>query len=166
MTQTHPTGCNDGLLCRYMNGDLLPAEEAHIKNHLDGCPQCRQQVAAMNRFSNDFCDRVQQAAEDVDFTALEKSVLNKALRQRQPRGALASFLASLKYTIPATVTAGLLLFFGYSHFMPEPVSAPSAIINSFTGSMSSVMIFETPETRQTILWYNEDTNVESEHDAV
>jgi hypothetical protein len=32
--------------------------------------------------------------------------------------------------------------------------------------MSSVMIFETPETRQTILWYNEDTDVESEPDAV
>jgi hypothetical protein len=46
------------------------------------------------------------------------------------------------------------------------VTAPSAIINSFTGSMSSVMIFETPETRQTILWYKEDADVESEHNAV
>jgi anti-sigma factor RsiW len=137
-----------------------------VNDHLDGCHHCRQQVAAMKRFSKDFCDRVQQAADEVDFTALEKSVLNKAIRQRRPRGIPASFIASLKYTIPATVTAALLLFLGYSHFMPKPVSAPSAIINSFTGSMSSVMIFETPETRQTILWYNEDTTVESEHDAV
>jgi hypothetical protein len=28
------------------------------------------------------------------------------------------------------------------------------------------MIFETPETRQTILWYNEEINVESKQDAV
>jgi anti-sigma factor RsiW len=166
MTQTRSTECNDSLLCRYMDGDLLPAEAAQVNDHLGGCHQCRRQVAAMNRFSKDFCGRVQQAADDVDFMALEKSVLNKALRQRQPRGALTSFFTSMKYTIPATVAAGLLIFLSYSHFMPQPASAPSAIINSFTGSMSSVMIFETPETRQTILWYNEDTNVESEHDAV
>lgn len=166
MNQAQSTGCNDNLLCRYMDDDLLPAERAQVKKHLNGCPQCRQQVAAMHRFSKHLCDRVRQAADEVDFTALEKSVLNKALRQRQPRGGWSTFFASLKYTIPATVTAGLLFFFGYSHYMSEPVTAPSAIINSFTGSMSSVMIFETPDTRQTILWYNEDSIVESENDAV
>jgi anti-sigma factor RsiW len=166
MNQAQSTGCDENLLCRYMDDDLLPAEQAQVEEHLDRCHQCRQQVAAMHRFSKHLCDRVRQAADDVDFTALEKSVLNKALRQRHPRGGWATFFASLKYTIPATIAAGLLFFFGYSQFMSEPVTAPSAIINSFTGSMSSVMIFETPETRQTILWYKEDADVESEHNAV
>ena len=58
------------------------------------------------------------------------------------------------------------VFFIYTHFIDKPMPVPSAIINSFTGSVSSVMILETPETREIILWYNEDTDMESEHDAV
>lgn len=166
MTQANSNACDERLLYRYLDGDLLPAEQTKLAAHLDTCRQCRRQVTAMTDFSQDLRQRVQQATDEVDFMALEKEVLNKALRQRRPQGGLSAFFASLKYVIPATVTAGLLIFFGYSHFMIKPAPVPSAIINSFTGSMSSVMIFETPETRQTILWYNEDTDVESEHNAV
>ena len=120
----------------------------------------------MADFSQRLRDRVRQATETVDFTALEKDVLYKALRQYRHRGQGSAFFASLRYTIPATVAAGLLVFFGYAHFLAKPAPVPSAIINSFTGSMSSVMIFETPETRQTILWYKEDADVESEQNAV
>jgi hypothetical protein len=60
------------------------------------------------------------------------------------------------------VAAGLLIFFAYTNFVAKPAYVPSAIIKSFSGSMSSVMVFETPETRQTILWYNEETDEESE----
>ena len=165
---THPGSntCDESLLCRYLDDDLLPAEQTQLDAHLDACRRCRRQVVAMTEFSQDLKERVRQATDEVDFMALEKELLNKALRQRRPQGGLSAFIASLKYVIPATVTAGLLLFFGYSQFMINPTPVPSAIINSFTGSMSSVMIFETPETRQTILWYNEDTDVESEHNAV
>lgn len=165
---THPNSntCNDVLLNRYLDGDLDLDEKKRLAAHLDDCQPCRGQLAAMSNVARELRERVQQATDAVDFTALEKTVINEALRQRRSRGGWATFVASFKYTIPATVTAGLLLFFGHSHFMAQSAPVPSAIINSFTGSMSSVMIFETPETRQTILWYNEDTDLESEHNAV
>ncbi|MBC2712768.1 MAG: zf-HC2 domain-containing protein [Desulfosarcina sp.] len=166
MTNPYSNACDEALLDRYLDGDLSADEKARMEAHLEGCRQCRRQVAAIAAFSQDLRDRVQQATDSVDFMALEKQVLNKALRQRRSRGGLSTFIGSLKYTIPAAATAGLLLFFAYSNYMPKTAPVPSAIINSFTGSMSSVMIFETPETRQTILWYNEDTNTESEQDAV
>ncbi len=166
MTDPYSNGCDETLLCRYRDGDLGTDENECMEDHLKGCLHCRRQVAAMAAFSQDLRDRVQQATDAVDFMVLEKQVLNKALRQYGARGGFSRFIASLKYTIPATVTAGLLLFFAYSNYMVQPMPVPSAIINSFTGSMSSVMIFETPETRQTILWYNEDTDVESEQNAV
>ena len=166
MTHPYSNACDETLLDRYLDGDLDAGEKARLETHIEACRQCRSQVASLKAFSQDLRNRVQHVTDSVDFVALEKQVLNKALRQHRSRGGFSRFIASLKYTIPATVTAGLLLFFAYSNFVVKPPPVPSAIINSFTGSMSSVMIFETPETRQTILWYNEDTDVESEPNAV
>ena len=166
MTTPYSNACDEILLDRYLDGDLDTGEMTRMEAHLGGCRRCRRQVAAMAALSQDLRDRVQQATDSVDFMDLEKKVLSKALRQHGSRGGFYTFFASLKYTIPVTVTAGLLFFFAYSNYMVQSAPVPSAIINSFTGSMSSVMIFETPETRQTILWYTEDTDVESEQNAV
>ena len=166
MTDPYPNACDESLLDRYLNGDLDAGEMAQMEAHVAGCRRCHRQVAALRAFSQNFRDRVHHVTDSVDFVALEKQVLNKVLRQYRSRGGFSRFIASLKYTIPAAVTAGLVLFFAYSNFVLQPPPAPSAIINSFTGSMSSVMIFETPETRQTILWYTEETDLESEPNAV
>jgi len=166
MNQPYLNACDEILLDRYLDGDLEAGEMAQIEAHISGCLECRRHVSTLATFSQSLRDRVKHATDSVDFVALEKQVLNKALRQYRSRGSVSRFIASLKYVIPATVTAGLLLFFAYSNYVLKPPPAPSAIINSFTGSMSSVMIFETPETRQTILWYTEETDVESEPNAV
>lgn len=168
MTDPDPSlsACDGDLLDRYLDGDLSADEKVQMTAHLDSCPTCRRQAATLNAFSQGFRDRVEQAAESVDFMALEKQALTSVLRQHRSRGGLSTFLASLKYVLPAAATAGLLLFFAYPDLMDRPAPVPSAIINSFTGSVSSVMIFETPETRQTILWYNEDPDVESDQNAV
>jgi anti-sigma factor RsiW len=166
MTDQYSSACDGDLLDRYLDGDLGAEEKAGMAAHLDGCPKCRRQAAAMNAFTRGLRDRVEQAADSVDFMGLEKQVLTKALRQHRSRGGFPTFMASLKYIIPAAVTACLLLFFAFPDFISKSAPVPSAIINSFTGSVSSVMIFETPETRQTILWYNEDSDVESDQNAV
>ena len=166
MTHPYSNACNEILLDQYLSGELDAAEKIRLEAHLERCRQCRRQVAAMSAFTKDFRNRVEHATATVDFLALEKKVLNKALRQHHSRSGLATFIASLKFILPAAVTASLVLFFAYSNFWVQPAPVPSAIINSFTGSMSSVMIFETPETRQTILWYKEETSVESEQNAV
>jgi len=164
----HPdaSGCDQILLNRYLDGELAADETAQVEAHIAACQQCRGQVTALATFSQGFRDRVQDAVNALDFVALEKQVLNKALRQYRSRGGFSRLAVALKYFLPATATVGLLLFFNYSNSLVEPPSEPSAIINSIAGSMSSVMIFETPETRQTILWYSEDTDLESEPNGV
>jgi anti-sigma factor RsiW len=166
MNQPNSNACDEILLDRYLDGDLDAGEMAQIEAHISGCLECRRHASTLATFSQSLRDRVKHATDSVDFVALEKQVLNKALRQYRTKGLFSRFIASLKYTLPAVVTAGLLLFFVYSNFVVKPAPVPSAIINSFTGSMSSVMIFETPETRPTILWYTEETDVESEPNAV
>lgn len=166
MNDTFSIHCDDDLMSRALDDDLNADEKKRLTDHLETCQPCRRQLDALTGFTKDLRSRVDQAADAVDFTALEKDVLTKALRQHRSTNHGAGFLKTLKYSIPAAVTAGLLLFFGYHHYMLNTGPVPSAIINSFTGTMSSVMIFETPETRQTILWYTEDTDVESDSDAV
>jgi anti-sigma factor RsiW len=164
----HPAShsCDETLLNRYLDDDLDPRQRQRMADHLHGCRHCQEQLDRMRSFSRDLNARIETASARVDFTALEKQVLNEALRTRHRRNGPSRFMAALKYTVPAAATAGLLLFFAYTRFWVQPTPAPSAIINSFTGSMSSVMIFETPETRQTVLWYNEATDMEDDQDAV
>lgn len=166
MTHVQPNACDDALLVRYLDGDLDPDEKKGMEDHLQHCESCRRQVNFYLDFSQDFQTYVQRETEQVDFTPLEKEVINKALYQRRYKRSPSNVTASLKFVVPAAITACLLLFFAYSRFgVDHGPAQPSAIINSFTGSMTSVMIFETPETRQTILWYHEEPDTESEHNA-
>jgi hypothetical protein len=56
-----------------------------------------------------------------------------------PAGAAALVLALLLVTLPP----------------PAQLAEPSAIVNSFSGDVASVIIVETPESHQTIIWYTE-----------
>jgi predicted anti-sigma-YlaC factor YlaD len=166
MTEPYAKACDEVRLNLYLDGELGDNETAWMEAHLKDCSSCRRQVTTIMAFTRAFRRRVQDAADTIDFVALEKQVIKKTLPRYIPLSTFSSFLASMKYFIPATLLAGMLLFFIYTHFIDKPMPVPSAIINSFTGSVSSVMILETPETRETILWYNEDKVMESEHDAV
>lgn len=167
MTNIPSNSCDDALLIRYLDGDLGPDEKKGMEDHLQRCETCRRQLAFFSDFSQDLREHVQRETDGVDFSPLEKEVIHKALYQHRLKRGPSRFIASLKFAVPAAAVACLLLFFTYTRFMVDPVPAqPSAIINSFTGSMTSVMIFETPETRQTILWYHEEPDTESEHHAI
>jgi hypothetical protein len=67
---------------------------------------------------------------------------------------LRAFLVSKRCLVPATALALAFLFFVLLQ-PPASVSGPSAIISSFQGDVASVMILETPESHQTILWISE-----------
>ena len=166
MNVIEPNECDENRLIRALDDGLDAAEKERLERHLETCRSCRRHLSALTGFTQELRSRIDRAADTVDFTALEKDVLTKALRQHRPRHSGGGMLTALKFGLPAVATACLLLFFSYNQMAGNSAAVPSAIINSFTGSMSSVMIFETPETRQTILWYTEDVDVESETDAV
>ena len=163
MTDPYAKSCDDVRLNLYLDGDLGASEMAWMEAHLKDCPSCRHQVAVLDDFAQDVRHRIQQAMNTVDFVGLEKQVLTQTLPRHRTQKSTFSFRAAMTYLIPATLVAGLLIFFYHTRYISRSTPAPSAIINSFTGTVSSVMIFETAETRQTILWYNEGTtDVENE----
>lgn len=62
---------------------------------------------------------------------------------------------NFKFLIPAAAMVAIF-FILFSLTGPSvSVSGPSAIVKSFSGDTSSVIILETPESRQTIIWFNE-----------
>ena len=157
--------CDDIRLNLYLDGELGENETEWMDAHLQDCLDCRQKASAIVAFTQAYRQRVKDVADTIDFVALEKQVIKTTLPRYVPRSPLAGFFDAMKYIVPAILLAGLLLFFIYTHYIARPDPVPSAIIYSFNGAVSTVMLFETPETRETILWYNEDSDMESEHDA-
>jgi predicted anti-sigma-YlaC factor YlaD len=165
MTDPYAKSCDEVRLNLFLDGELGDHETQWMDAHLKDCPDCRQKATTVVAFTRAFRRRVQDAVDTTDFVALEKEIIKKTLPRYVPRSALANVLDAMKFFLPITLIAGFLLFFIYTRFMVNPAPVPSAIIESFSGSVTSVMIFET-ETRETILWYNEKTDMESENDAV
>ena len=166
MTEHYEKSCDEVRLNLYLDGELGANETKWMDAHLKDCSDCRQKATTIVAFTRTFQRRVQDAADTIDFKALEKQVIKKTLPRYVKQSAFTNVLDAMKFIAPVTLIAGFLLFFIYTQYIDKPGPVPSAIINSFTGSVSSVMIFETPENRETILWYNEETDMESENDAV
>lgn len=158
--------CDDVRLNLYLDGELGENESDWMVAHLKDCMACRKKATTIVAFTRAFRRRVQDAAGTIDFVALEKQVLQKTLPRHLPRNVFTNFLDAIKSLLPAALLAAFLLFFIYTHYIDKPEPVPSAIINSFSGAVSSVMIFETPGSRETILWYTEKTDMESRQDAL
>ena len=98
-------------ICRYLDDDMESADKAHFESHLGACPACRNQVRNLASIAAGIRDQVKIAADQVDFTALEKAVLYTAREQRLPRRSMTTLKGVVKYAIPAAVIAGLLALF-------------------------------------------------------
>ena len=100
---------------------------------------------------------LEKEVSQVNLDALEERVLDLIRKKRVPWWKkVMDLLGSRKLLIPAAAMAVLLLFFSIM-WQPAPVSAPSAIVKPFSGDVSSVMIIETPKSRNVIIWYNESS---------
>ena len=103
--------CAETQLVRYLDGDLDDLEKARLEIHMEACQPCRERVAVMSTFSRAFQDRVQLAAEQVDFASLEKEVLSSTRMRDYEQHDYAALKTFLKFAIPAAVITGLMIFF-------------------------------------------------------
>ena len=148
-----PKRCDEALLSRYIDGETAPEDTRQIERHLPHCPGCRQFVQQQGQLARQLRREVTAARQAVDFDRLERQITGAAAARRwQPR----HWLLSWKLWLPVAATAAVGLFFFTSLFQPPP-AGPSAIINSFTGKVSSVMILETPQRHHTVIWYSEES---------
>lgn len=156
MTKSH-TGCDRSRIDRFFDKELGHDEYAQVRDHIRQCPACQEALRENQALSTLFRSGLDKAVSQANLAGLEEAVLNQIRKKRAPwwRKGIDLF-ASRKLLVAASAMAAIILFFSITR-QPAPVSAPSAIVKSFSGDISSVMIIETPKSRNVIIWYNESS---------
>jgi anti-sigma factor RsiW len=159
------TTCDPALLNRFMDGELPVAEHHRVAAHVEGCPDCLKVLNENRRLSSLLKTGVQRATEEVDSRELERMIRNRVSEHRQKGKTVgnrwwlplpAGLIVPKRIFWPAAATVVavavvVLALFG----RPDTLTRPSAIVQSFQGSVTSVMILETPRSHETILWFSE-----------
>ena len=148
--------CNEELLSLFIDGELGPEESRRVERHLQDCPTCRQYLQQQGELAQQLRREVSLARQAVDFQRLEQHIVGKTGGRPALGHHMRQWLLSWRLMLPVAATAVLILFFFTSVFEPPAPPGPSAIIKSFTGKVSSVMILETPQSHHTVIWYSEE----------
>lgn len=149
--------CDPATISRFFDGELDAEAAASVCAHLDTCSVCRQALEEHRIISENFQIAIAEGRSKIDFDLFEKNLLRRLRTRPIPwRSKLLEFVRFKLFYIPATVLTTVLILFFTFFYPAAPSPSPSAIISSFTGNISSVMIFETTKTHHTILWINED----------
>ena len=149
--------CDPALMDRFFDNEVDEAEGAWAKAHLAGCPSCRRFQLENQAIGDLFRSELDGVLTGADKTMLEEQVITQVGRHHSRGWGWLKELFAFKRLIPLAAVAGMLvLVFGYL-FVSDVPAGPSAIVTSFQGDYSSVMIMETPETRNTIIWFVETT---------
>ena len=147
--------CDEELIGRYFDGEVSQKEYTRISRHLEGCPTCQKILQDNQAIATVFRNNLAREVSQADLGVVETRVLDQIRQKENPWWKrLSKRFSSIRILIPVTALAALILFFAITR-SPTTISGPSAIIESFSGEVSSVMIIETPKTRQTIIWYKE-----------
>ncbi len=159
--------CDPILLCHYFDRELGPEDKEKVDEHLKTCPSCQKALQDHQLISAHFKADLKAKLSKTNLDLLEKSVLNRVQDRRVFWWTKISDLLFLKRVyIPTTAVAAALVIFFTVLYYPASPSGPSAIVTSLTGQSSSVMIFETLNTQQTILWFKEELPLNGEDDAI
>ncbi|NNF99133.1 MAG: zf-HC2 domain-containing protein [Desulfobacteraceae bacterium] len=159
--------CSTRQLSRFLDDEMSEPERQAVENHLNHCPDCRcvlESYRLLGRVARRQADR---ARVSVDLDSVEDQVLSHINRHRGNTSGWRKWWPPGRFHIPiyavAAAVACFLIILPFS--FQDNGHAPSAIINSFTGSVTSVMFYETPNTHQTIIWFNEESNPSGEPNA-
>ena len=147
--------CDQSLLDRFFDKELGQDEYDLVRKHLKACPTCQKALQKNQAISTLFRASLDREISHAGLDRLEERVLDLVRQEEVPwwRRFAEQFILK-RPLIPATALALFALFFIIERG-PVSVSDPSAIVKSFSGETSSVMIIEAPKSGQTIIWYKE-----------
>ena len=150
-----PTICEPMLLNRFFDGELDADEAAIVSTHIQTCSACRAFIAQSKTLSVLINDGIQELADLQVLDDLDVNVRHLINKKKQPLRYRFKDVVFWKWSlIPTMAMVGLLFFFLWG---PSPAmdAGPSAIVASVEGDVSSLVIMETPDTHQTIIWFKE-----------
>jgi anti-sigma factor RsiW len=164
---TDETPCDATMLSRFLDQELGPDEHDRINEHLSYCPSCQKVLRENQSISTLLRAGLEEAISRADIENFEERVFDLIQRKGAPWWIkLKALFMSRKFYVPAVAVATVLILLLSVVRRPDPETGPSAIIKSFTGEISSVMIIQTPKSQQTILWFNETLIPGDEDDEI
>ena len=148
-------GCQKEQLMDYLDNELGTRERATVREHLQHCPSCQQVVRQGRSLSALFRKSMDDELSAAPLKSVEHAVLARVQQKTEEHSGKRTALWLKRALVPAGALAAASFLFFIMYGPSEKSKEPSAIINSFTAEAASVMILETPTTRQTILWFQE-----------
>jgi|GEM_PF-485236 len=166
-----PENCDGELLSRFTDGEVSDRERRIVTAHLEKCSDCRRALAEHRRFSSLLQSGVEKGVAEIDFQEVETRLQTYRRGERKIRAGgppvrrlpllPAGLFSSKRMYVPALAAAAAVALFVLTLFgRPAPETRPSAIVKSFQGPVQSVMILQTPESHETILWFSESDMTE------
>ncbi|MBW1896196.1 MAG: hypothetical protein JRI47_03990 [Deltaproteobacteria bacterium] len=148
--------CDAEMLSRFSDRELGSGEHARTSRHLGHCLTCQSGLEDQRAISGLFRTGLEMELLKAGLEDVEESVISFIRGKSVPWWMSAGkVVTSLKFYVPATAAATVLLLFLFLPWPQNHVSEPSAIISYVGGDVECVMILETRESRQAIVWFNE-----------
>jgi len=161
--KTNRNTCDPLLINRFFDKELEPEESNRVKDHMDSCPECKEQFEHLGLISRQIKNHIDEKVSQTPFTQnlmVENRVLAYIEKKSLPWWKRAIERAFSKpILIPATAVASLALIL-FTVFRQPVISGPSAIVTSVSGDTASVIILETVQTHHTIVWFTEESSSE------
>ncbi len=146
--------CDTELVSRYLDNELDGNELKRVETHISDCKSCRTRLNDYIKIDNGINFLINNRA-DAQSRGFENRVIEAIRGKRAGSTSWKKAVLSKRMLVPAGLAVSVILMF--FTFLKSPAQiGPTAIVSSLSGSGSSVMILETSETRQTILWFNEN----------
>ena len=147
--------CDTEQISRYLDNELEKDESVRVKTHIAGCESCRTRLSDYGKIGADLNSLI--LTQSGASTGVVEDKVLETIRRKNNTGLKGwkDVILSRKMLVPVGLAASIMLIFLTYFNNPAPVG-PTAIVSSFSGSGSSVVILETAETRQTIIWFGEN----------
>lgn len=165
--KTAPSQCDTQKLLRYHDGELSAEEHDRTAGHLAQCAECRKALHQQQQIRR----TVQGAAEIVAAQTPRPDVEGRLLAKIKGPGKInrnqRGFWTRRRWIPAGALATALLAVMIINGPWRQSVQTmePSAIVESFQGNVSTVMILETQTTGQTIVWFNEINEPNGESDG-
>jgi hypothetical protein len=148
--------CDFAMLSRFYDQEVGSHEEGEIIRHLEHCRSCRKALQDNETVSAFLKAGIRAELSRSGVEKVEEDVMAVIHGEELSWWKRYKGLSLSKaFYVPAAAAAVFLLIFLSVFRSPSPIPGPSAIVESVKGEVSSVMIFETEKSRQTVVWFNE-----------
>ncbi len=151
-----PHNCNIEKLYQFTDGELFGQEKEQVETHLVECPQCREVLHQSKQLAVFHQKFIQNQDLHHTHPAMAAKTLNRLRHAKQPWHQGFGRYFPKWITLPVA-TAVLLLALALPWLLKEDITEPSAIITSLTSDTGSVMMFEIPVSKQTVIWIAENS---------